>query len=273
MTLHSNLQTLTLKSVTCAYLPVTDKLASSAWYTRHFGLRLKPKSMDDPKLGGGQNLFLLPVRDAGTTSNFRTSGWGSGVYSMFPVCFETNCIAELHERLRSGGVQVEALTDEGDCGYQFVYADPDGNRFLVWQDRHAETRPWEQGTPALSRIASIYLPVSDPRASLDWYVSHFNLSRNGAGQPVTEDGVSLFFLKTVDEGVTSNFYTTDWKPGGCEMAMFNFRVDNVRLLRQRLLDNGVTVSEVNDAGGCGLSVHAFDPDGNRLELWQRPSTN
>lgn len=265
---EANVQTTLLLKVTCAYLPVKNKLASAGWYAKHFGLKLNPRTADDPKLANGQTLFLLPVRDAGTTSNFRTPDWGPGFYDMFPICFETDCIFGLHDHLKGSGVQVEALKDEGECGYQFVYSDPDGNRFLVWQDTRTKERAYEPEIPSLIRIASVYLPVTDPQASFDWYISSLKLKTSGSGQPVLEDGTSLFFLRTAHTGVTSNFHTTDWKPGGCEMPMFNVQVRNIHSVREHLLKQGVKVGEINDAGACGLGMMVHDPDGNMLELWE-----
>lgn len=187
---------------------------------------------------------------------------------MIPICFETDCIFELHDHLQRSGIQVEALKDEGACGYQFVYSDPDGSRFLVWQDKQTKVRAYELGIPSLSRIASIYLPVTSPQASFRWYTTLLNLKTNRSGQPVLEDGTSIFFLRAADAGTTSNFHTTDWKPGGCEMPMFNFEVKNIHSLREDLLHKGVKASEINDAGACGLGMNVYDPDGNMLELWE-----
>jgi hypothetical protein len=32
-------------------------------------------------------------------------------------------------------------------------------------------------------------------------------------------------------------------------------------------NNGAKVSEIEDSGGCGLNFYAYDPDGNKLDIW------
>lgn len=84
-------------------------------------------------LGNGQWLFLLETKEK-KTANFMTDQWEGDQYEMFSLTFEVENIVEVHKRLRESGVYVEPISDQGSCGLQFTFKDPDGNKFNVWQD-------------------------------------------------------------------------------------------------------------------------------------------
>ncbi|SFI40956.1 Catechol 2,3-dioxygenase [Paenibacillus sp. UNC496MF] len=128
-----------LKRIECAYLPVKDVAASAAWYERVLGLKLR--SPIEPGRGAimimdsGQWLFLLPCGE-GHPLRFETTGWteDGSPFEMFPICFETDDIRGMYEALRQAGAWMEeTVRDEGSCGLQLNFKDPDGNKFQVWQ--------------------------------------------------------------------------------------------------------------------------------------------
>jgi glyoxylase I family protein len=54
-------------------------------------------------------------------------------------------------------------------------------------------------------------------------------------------------------------------------AMINYRVDDMDLFVQQLTGAGIAVDPVEtwaDGEGMGKFTHLFDPEGNRIELWQ-----
>ncbi|RIX52113.1 VOC family protein [Paenibacillus nanensis] len=124
-----------LKKVHCNYLPVSNLQAAVNWYEEMFGLTVRKREPDGAILilGDGQWLFLLETAER-KTANFRTSQWDGDNYEMFSLTFETENIVELHKRLREQGAEVAPLVDQGSCGLQFTFKDPDGNKFNVWQD-------------------------------------------------------------------------------------------------------------------------------------------
>ncbi|AFC33601.1 Glyoxalase/bleomycin resistance protein/dioxygenase [Paenibacillus mucilaginosus 3016] len=128
-----------LKKVECAYIPVRDVAVSAAWYEEVLGLKrrspLEPGRGAILLLGDGQWLFLLPCSD-GAAAVFETTGWTDNgeAYEMFPLCFETEDIEGLHASLTGAGAWVEeSIRDEGSCGKQLTFKDPDGNKFQAWQ--------------------------------------------------------------------------------------------------------------------------------------------
>ncbi len=129
-----------LKRIDCAYLPVTDVAASVAWYERVLGLTLREPARPPGKgaimlMDSGQWLFLLPS-PGGHPLHFMTTGWteDGSVFEMFPMCFETDDIRALDSSLRESGVWTEQeVRNEGGCGLQLHFKDPDGNKFQAWQ--------------------------------------------------------------------------------------------------------------------------------------------
>lgn len=128
-----------LKRVSHNYLPVTDLKRALEWYVKYLGL----KHISDNRtarndggiliLGNGQWLFLLESK-SNKNANFVTDEWEGDDYEMFSLTFETEDIIKLHESLRKSGTHVDPIVDHGDCGLQFKFKDPDGNKFNVWQD-------------------------------------------------------------------------------------------------------------------------------------------
>lgn len=128
-----------LKRIDCAYVPVTDAAAAAEWYGRVLGLKLRsavqPGRGAIMIMGDGQWLFLLPSPGM-TPLTFDTTGWGEEgeTFEMFPLCFETEDIRSLHDSLQASGVWVEdGIRDEGGCGFQINFKDPDGNKYQAWQ--------------------------------------------------------------------------------------------------------------------------------------------
>lgn len=120
-----------LKLVCSVYVPVRDPLKSADWWQRNFGLEYavpyNPAEVQVIlKLADGQWLHL--VETAGEINNqFRDKAG----YEMFRLTFEVRRIEELHDHLLSNGVNIENLEDRGHCGINFVFYDPDGNKFDV----------------------------------------------------------------------------------------------------------------------------------------------
>lgn len=125
-----------LTRVSHNYLPVSNVEQAARWYEETFGLTVRRSGPDDGAilvLGNGQWLFLLETKEK-RTANFTTDQWDGPGYEMFSLTFEVEDIVGLHKRLRESGVRVEPLADQDDCGLQFKFKDPDGNKFNVWQD-------------------------------------------------------------------------------------------------------------------------------------------
>ena len=75
----------------------------------------------------------------------------------------------------------------------------------------------------------------------------------------------------VEFDVGSTAFALDASPAGYEPGTCNgvsFEVDDVGAVRRRLLDNGVSVTEIYDFPRCS-ACFAKDPDGNGFALHRR----
>jgi len=123
-----------VKGVHCCYIPVRNVKQANEWYRRVLGLGEIHPNGGIVVMGSGQWLFLIESKDR-PNANFTTADWDetNANFEMFSLTFETDNIVALHESLRLHGAVVDPITDNGRCGLQFMFKDPDGNRFNVWQ--------------------------------------------------------------------------------------------------------------------------------------------
>ncbi|WP_127529854.1 VOC family protein [Paenibacillus kobensis] len=122
-----------VQGVHCNYIPVADVKQAKEWYMRVLGVTQVRPEGGIVVLGNGQWLFLIESKDR-PNANFTTDDWNETKgFEMFSLTFATEDIVALHESLRQHGAEVEPIVDYGPCGLQFLFKDPDGNRFNVWQ--------------------------------------------------------------------------------------------------------------------------------------------
>ncbi len=50
--------------------------------------------------------------------------------------------------------------------------------------------------------------------------------------------------------------------------MINYRVENLELLVEELVKNGVTIADKIESFEYGKFVHILDIEGNKIELWE-----
>jgi len=109
----------------------------------------------------------------------------------------------------------------------------------------------------------VFFKSRDPKALAAWYATNL-------GIPKSEDG-SLIFEGPESAGMTvfapfaaSTAYFGD----GPQQFMLNFRVDDLDALLQQLTDAGVKIDPKREDYGYGRFAWIWDPEGNRIELWQ-----
>ncbi|WP_219834854.1 VOC family protein [Paenibacillus sp. R14(2021)] len=140
-----------LRSICSVYVPVRNAARSVAWWQRNFGLELAvPQNPTILKLAEGQWLHLIET--GGEIDNQFPDKSG---YAMFRFTFEVRGIEHVYERLQSNGVRTEELKDRDWCGINFVFYDPDGNKFDVNEAVRAHRTPEE----AEALIARLFHPV------------------------------------------------------------------------------------------------------------------
>jgi predicted enzyme related to lactoylglutathione lyase len=112
-------------------------------------------------------------------------------------------------------------------------------------------------------VGGIFLKARDPKSLSAWYSEHL-------GIPV-QYGASLVFEGPESAGTTvfSHFpETTDYLGEAAQRAMVNFRVDDLDELLKQLAAAGVRIDPKRDEASFGKFAWIWDPEGNRVELWQ-----
>jgi predicted enzyme related to lactoylglutathione lyase len=196
-----------------------------------------------------------------------TDEWIPGKpYDMFAVRFETDAIEELYERLSIANVKLEPLQNDDNRGWMFVYTDPQGNKFQVWQRPDTVTQPIRDDVPVLIGVAAMFFPVSDPEVTHRWYTEFLGLDVSKTGQPMTGRGEEFYFYQSLEPGRTLNFYTGAGEIQHMSIAMV--QVDGLEKMHRRMIEKGQRVQEqILDREGCGYQFQLYDPDGNKLDIW------
>ncbi len=114
-------------------------------------------------------------------------------------------------------------------------------------------------------IGGVFFRSRDPQALSDWYVQHLGL-------PVDDEGYVV--LRWGDRGRGSTVWapfpadTTafEWPAGN--QWMINYRVDDLDGLLDQLRAGAVDTSDDTFEDANGRFGHCWDPEGNRIQLWQ-----
>jgi len=120
-------------------------------------------------------------------------------------------------------------------------------------------------------IGGIFFKSRDPQALSAWYQRHLGID-------VADWGGAVFEWRqpTNPDGIGS----TTWSPFPADTGYFapspapfmvNYRVEDLETLLPLLRAEGVEVSEAIEESEYGKFAWAFDPEGNKLELWQPPA--
>lgn len=129
-------------------------------------------------------------------------------------------------------------------------------------------------TSRLIRVGTIYLPVTNPKLSANWFCSNLGAELafidEGNNHAIINLAHQSFVLILSESGVTANFQTIN---DGL-MFPFSFEVNGegeLLKLHKELIEKGVTVGEIEDRGHDGRNFIIVDPDGNRFDVWSELS--
>jgi predicted enzyme related to lactoylglutathione lyase len=145
---------------------------------------------------------------------------------------------------------------------QRAEVEPDDRLVLGDEDPHArESRiaPVER----VQGIGGVFLRARDPERLRAWYAEHL-------GFELEDYGGALLMAAAGDQTVWAIFPgdTDYWPPG--QQVMVNYRVRELDAALERLRAAGAEVDDRVEEHEYGRFGWAFDPEGNRFELWQPP---
>ena len=112
-------------------------------------------------------------------------------------------------------------------------------------------------------FGGVFLKARDPQALAAWYATHLGIP--------TQDGGSLGFDGPESAGMTvlAPFpLDTTYFGDGPQTFMVNFRVDDLAQLLDQLAAAGVRIAPKRESYSYGHFAWIWDPEGNRIELWQ-----
>jgi predicted enzyme related to lactoylglutathione lyase len=115
-------------------------------------------------------------------------------------------------------------------------------------------------------VGGVFLKARDPKALGRWYAEHLGIADQGGG--------SLGFDGPESAGMTvfAHFPAdTKYFGDGAQQVMVNFRVDDLDALLEKLEAAGVKIDPKRDDHEYGKFAWIWDPEGNRIELWQPPA--
>lgn len=109
-------------------------------------------------------------------------------------------------------------------------------------------------------IGGVFFKAKDPVLLREWYKDKLGINYESWG--------SIFFWKDQSQGSTSfsifksdsNYYENNF--------MINFRVDELIPLLEKLKSEGVKVVEEVMEESYGKFGWIYDPEGNKIELWE-----
>jgi catechol 2,3-dioxygenase-like lactoylglutathione lyase family enzyme len=124
-----------------------------------------------------------------------------------------------------------------------------------------------KSTIVAKRIDCVYLPATNTEESAKWYMDHLGLRLK---RPVHEHQAQLeispeqsIFLIKSREPLNVNYTEIN----GTEQCIMTMEVENFEELYSIMKDKGARISEIEDNGGCGPNFYAYDPAGNKIDIW------
>ncbi|MBT2659973.1 VOC family protein [Bacillus sp. ISL-45] len=114
------------------YIPVADPKESSNWYRDM--LMAKLNYLDEDKaIMDLADISLFLVKSQGQSSNF-TDINGEERFILTYEVYGLESLANLHNEFMERGIKVGEIENRGHAGRNFVFSDPDGNKFDVWSE-------------------------------------------------------------------------------------------------------------------------------------------
>ncbi|MDH3463616.1 MAG: VOC family protein [Acidimicrobiia bacterium] len=113
-------------------------------------------------------------------------------------------------------------------------------------------------------IGGVFIRSDNPKRLQAWYVEHLGLEAD-------RDGYIILQWGRANEGTTvwSPFKTdAEYFGGPGAHFMINYRVDDLDEMVTKLVAAGVEVGADRFEDGNGRFAHCWDPEGNKIELWE-----
>jgi predicted enzyme related to lactoylglutathione lyase len=112
-------------------------------------------------------------------------------------------------------------------------------------------------------IGGIFFRSQDPKALAAWYHRHLGIN------PTPTSAEDMPWMQEAGATVFAPFAKdTDYFGPETNQFMVNFRVDDIDGMIAGLEKAGLEITSREDMAGVGRFAHMFDPEGNKIELWE-----
>ena len=112
-------------------------------------------------------------------------------------------------------------------------------------------------------VGGVFFKARDPKALAAWYAKNLGIAKSEDGSLIF-DGPEAAGMTVFSAFPASTAYFGD----GPQQFMMNFRVDDLDALLNQLAAAGVKVDPKREDHDYGRFAWIWDPEGNRIELWQ-----
>jgi catechol 2,3-dioxygenase-like lactoylglutathione lyase family enzyme len=112
-------------------------------------------------------------------------------------------------------------------------------------------------------VGGVFLKARNPKALSAWYAAHLGILGGDDGSLVF-DGPGSMGMTVFAHFPSDTPYFGD----GPQQSMVNFRVDDLDVLLKQLAAAGVRIDPRPEDYSYGRFAWIWDPEGNRVELWQ-----
>lgn len=116
-------------------------------------------------------------------------------------------------------------------------------------------------------VGGVFFKTRDPRALAQWYARNLGIAAADDGSLIFDGpssaGMTVFAPFAEDTGYFGS---------GPQRHMINFRVDDLDALLDQLAAADVRIDPKREDHDYGRFAWIWDPEGNRIELWQPPAT-
>ncbi|MDQ3008168.1 MAG: VOC family protein [bacterium] len=111
----------------------------------------------------------------------------------------------------------------------------------------------------ITGLGGCFFRADNPEKLSKWYETNFGINSGAAGAMWQQEaGITVFSAFPKD---------SDYFPK-TQQVMFNFRVDDLDAMLLQLKENGVKIDEKRQNESYGKFAWVYDPEENKIELWQ-----
>jgi glyoxylase I family protein len=114
----------------------------------------------------------------------------------------------------------------------------------------------------VSGLGGFFFRAKAPRVLGEWYEKYFEISSTQSEQLWQQEAGPTVFAPFKED--TGYFGRRD------QMFMLNFRVNDLDNFLQYLHSSGVLIDEKRQDEPYGRFAWVYDPEGNKIELWEPP---